>query len=804
MKISWNWLKEFVEIDWTPQQFVDQMMMLGLEVESSESIGAAIEKVIVGQIREIAPHPQAENLVVCQVDAGHGTDLNIVCGAKNMKVGDKVAVATHGTELPSGLTIKKAKLRGITSEGMMCSDRELGLSDEHAGIKILAPDSPIGTPLPKVIGLDDTVLDIKITPNRPDYLSLLGIARDVAAATHKTVKDVHHTLQESDRSAKELSSVQILDGELCARYAARLIRGVKVAPSPDGLKTRLERVGQRSINNVVDATNYVLWELGHPMHAFDMDKLNEQRIVVRRASEGEKIRTLDGVERTLTSEMLVIADARVPVALAGIMGGADSEVSDETTNILLESAYFDPVSTRRTSKQLGISTEASYRFERGADYHAVITALDRCAAMIQRLAGGEIFKDVIDTQAQQDMQLQTPRTVTLRRKRVTHVLGNEIATDDVVQLLTRLGFHLQPIEEDVWSVQVPSFRVDVSQEADLIEEIARLYGYDRIVSTYPRLEVTPLERNTPYHLQRSLSDLMVSAGLQEVVTYSFMAERDLDDLNLPQDSPLRQAFRLTNPLSQEESLIRTTLAPRLLKVYDYNQRRARRDLAIYEIADTCRNNDGTLDEHAKLGILLSGEPSPHWSVPARERDFFDAKGLVMLILNATRARNIRFQKSTSSFLNPERAMDMFFEGIPLGFFGELAPEIAEKMDFLSRVSLIEINLDVLHQAAGEDQRKFVAPSPYPAIERDVAILVPLDAACDLILDAIRKTGKAMLESVVLFDRYRGKQVDADRCSLAFRLVYRSPEKTLTEEEVNARHEKILKMLERDYNAVLRG
>lgn len=807
MKISWNWLREFVEMDWTPQQFIDRMMMLGLEVESSESVGAALEKIVVGQIREIAPHPQAENLVVCQVDTGQGTDLNIVCGAKNMKAGDKVAVATHGTELPGGLTIKKTKLRGVTSEGMMCSDSEMGLSDEHAGIKILPEDAPIGVSLPQVIGLDDTVLDIKITPNRPDYLSLVGIARDVAAATGKSVGEISHTVHESDRPASECSSVQILDGDLCPRYAARLILGVKIGASPDWLKTRLERVGMRSINNVVDATNYVLWELGHPMHAFDLDKLNEKRIVVRRAHEGEKIRTLDGVERTLTSEMLVIADAKVPVALAGIMGGADSEVSDTTTNILLESAYFDAVSTRRTSRQLGLSTEASYRFERGADYHALIRAIDRCAAMIQELAGGEILKGILDVEAlsgEDAKHLQESRQVTLRSHRVTHILGNEVPDKEVEQLLTRLGFGVDVAEPGVWRVTVPSFRVDVSHEADLIEEIARLYGYDRIVSTYPRLEVSPLEKDTPYHLQRKLVDLMVSAGLQEVVTYSFMGERDLDDLQLPADSFLRDAFTLTNPLSQGESLIRTTLIPRLLKVYDHNQRRARRDLAIFEIADTYRKTDESSDEVARLGILLSGEPLPHWSAQARERDFFDAKGLVTLILNAFRARNIRFEKSTQPFLNPERGIDLLFESTPLGFFGELAPEIALKMDFLSRVSLVEINLDVLRQAMGEDQRKFVAPSAYPAIERDIAILVPLTIAGDQILDAIRKTGKAMLESVALFDRYRGKQVDADRCSLAFRLVYRSSEKTLTEEEVNARHEKILKMLEREFSAVLRG
>jgi len=806
MKISWNWLKEFVDTEWTPQEFSDRMMMLGLEVEGLESVGGDLEKIIVGQVREIVPHPQAEHLVVCQVNAGSGQDLNIVCGARNMKEGDRVAVATHGTELPGGLTIKKSKLRGVVSEGMLCSDRELGLSDEHAGIKILPPDARIGDPITKAIGLDDTILEIKVTPNRPDYLSLIGIARDMAAATQAPLKVPSSEVKEVDTPVESVSSVEIVDGDLCPRYVARVISGVKVGPSPEWMKTRLEQCGMRSINNVADATNYVLWELGHPMHAFDMDKLDEKRIVVRRAKEGEKILTLDGVERTLNLEMLVIADAKVPVAVAGVMGGADSEVSEETVNVLLESAYFNPVSIRRTSRQLGMSTEASYRFERGADYQAVVQAANRCAAMIQELAGGEILEGVIDAQAPQEdpETFQWPKRLSLRRQRVEHFLGVQIPAETVEDLLNRLQFQVESFDGEKWTVGLPSFRVDVSREVDLIEEIARLYGYDRIVSTYPRLEIEPLQKDTPYRLQRGMADLMVNAGLQEVVTYSFMGESDLDALGLPADSPLRNALKLSNPISQEESLMRTTLVPRLLKVYDHNQRRGRRDLAIFEIAQTYRQTDKGVDETCNLGVLLSGEPLPHWSVPAKQRDFFDAKGLASLILDSVRAQGIRAEKSQLSFLNSDRGIDLQFENVPLGFYGELSSEIAEKMDFLAKVSLIEIDLDVLHRAMGPDKRKFAAVSPYPAIERDIAILAPLDVASEKITDAIRKTGKAMLESVVLFDRYRGKQVAGERCSLAFRLVYRAQDKTLTEEEVSTRHDKILKMLERDFQATLRS
>ena len=605
--------------------------------------------------------------------------------------------------------------------------------------------------------------------------------------------------------AESVSSVSILDADLCPRYAARIITDVHVAPSPEWLQTRLESVGLRSINNVVDATNYVLWELGHPMHAFDMDKLDEKRIVVRRARSGEIIRTLDGVDQKLAPEMLVIADAHKPVALAGIMGGEDSEVSDATTNVLLESAYFDPVSIRKTSRKLGISTEASYRFERGADYHALVPAADRCAAMIKQLAGGTILKGVLDEAPppEDPEKFRWPKSIRLRIQRVSKIIGQEIAPEAVEDTLNALELTVRSKDDDGWTVDIPSFRVDLFEEIDLIEEVARLYGYDKVNSTYPRLAVEPLDRGTPHRFQGQVSDLMISCGLDEVVTYSFMGEKDLDRLNVPAESPLRQAVRLNNPLSQEESLMRTTLVPRLLAVYDHNQRRGQKNVAIYELGNTYRKVQNAIEEHCKLGVVLAGNALMHWSIPDRQFDFFDVKGLAESLLKSIQATDISTKKTRCPFLAPERGIDLFFQKTLLGSYGELSQDVVSRMDFLGTVALLEMDLEVLQRAVGEDQRKLVTPSQYPAVERDIAVLISRNVTSEEIVNTIKKTGKKNLESVELFDRYTGKQIEKDKVSLALRLVFRAPDRTLTEEEVNQRYEKILKALQHNHDAVLR-
>ena len=806
MNVTLNWLKTYIDFEFSPSELADRLTMLGVEVESVKQLGTELEGVIVGSVTSIQPHPNADKLVLCQVDTGGTENLQIVCGAPNVREGMLAPVATIGATLPVGLTIKRAKLRGETSEGMLCSEKELGLSDDAAGLMELPTDIPVGTPLSKALGLDEVVFELEITPNRPDCLSLIGVAREIRAETGNPLKLPTVDLKESSANVRDLTSVTIDAPDLCPRYAARVIQGVKIAESPAWLQQRLASVGIGVINNIVDITNFVLMEYGQPLHAFDYHKLTENRIVVRRATEGEKITTLDEVERELTSDMLVIADAEKPVALAGIMGGYDSEITETTCDILLEGAYFNPSSVRATAKALGISTEASYRFERGADPGVVLAALDRAAQLIAELAGGTVCEGTVDVYPGQQPLTQ----IQVRPERVNFVLGTTLEATEMAQILDRIGFDVDTTGE-VYQVTVPTFRSDITREIDLIEEIARVHGYDNIPTTLPKGDIPVPAPNPKTEVRRRIKHFLLGAGLMEAVNYSFCDPNCFDKIRLKADDPLRDTLQLRNPLSPEMSVLRTTLTPGLLENAQYNRNHQIDTIALFEIGGVFVHNDqsgrsdlptATLEPERATGILAGQIGEGVYSDPYRPPDFFDIKGLVEGMLEVCGVVDWTLQKTDVRTFHPGRNAEVVLGDRRIGVFGEVHPEVLENYDLPYKAYLFEFDLEGLADAATFAKR-FESISIYPKVARDLAIVVDTEILSDMPTELIYTAGGDSVDSVRLFDVYEGKQVPEGKKSLAYTITYHSATETLTDKAVNALHDEVVKRLNRELGAELR-
>ena len=797
MNVTLNWLKAYIDFEFSPSELADRLTMLGVEVESVKHLGTELEGVIVGSVTSIRPHPNADKLVLCQVDTGETEELQIVCGAPNAREGMLAPVATIGATLPVGLTIKRAKLRGETSQGMLCSEKELGLSDDAAGLMELSTDIPLGTPLSEALGLDDVVFELEITPNRPDCLSLIGVAREIRAETGNPLKLPTVDPQENGINLQDLTSVTIDAPDLCPRYAARVIQGVKVAESPAWLQQRLESVGIGVINNIVDVTNFVLMEYGQPLHAFDYHKLAENRIVVRRARDNEQITTLDEVECELTSDMLVIADAEKPVALAGIMGGYDPEITETTCDVLLESAYFNPLSIRATAKALGISTEASYRFERGADPGAVLAALDRAAQLIAELTGGTICDGIVDVYPGQ----QSLTEIQLRPERVNFVLGTTIETAEMVQILDRLGFDVD-ITGKVYQVVVPTFRSDVTREIDLIEEIARVYGYDNIPTTLPKGDI-PVPAPTPKtEARRRIKHFLLAAGMMEAVNYSFCDPNCFDKIRLNADDPLRNTLQLRNPLSPEMSVLRTTLTPGLLENAQHNRNHQIDTIALFEIGGVFVHDGEEKEPERVTGILAGQIGEGVYSDPYRHPDFFDIKGLVEGMLEVCGIVDWTLQKTDVPTFHPGRNAEVLLGDRQIGFFGEVHPEVLENYDLPYKAYLFEFDLEGLVDAATFAKR-FEPISIYPKVARDLAIVVGKETLSDMPTELIYTTGGDSVDSVRLFDVYEGEQVPEGKKSLAYTITYHSATETLTDKAVNTLHDEVVKRLNRELGAELR-
>lgn len=807
MNVTLNWLKTYIDFDFSPNELAERLTMLGIEVESVKQLGAALEGVIVGKVVSITPHPNADKLVLCQVDIGEANALQIVCGAPNVSEGMFAPVATIGTELPTGTTIKRAKLRGEESHGMLCSEKELDISDDAAGLMELSADLTLGTPLTEALGLDDVIFALEITPNRPDCLSLIGVAREIRAETGNDLKLPQINLKQDETDIRELTSVTIDAPDLCPRYAARVIRGVKIGESPAWLKQRLESIGVGVINNIVDITNFVLMEYGQPLHAFDYDKLADdkngfesgtlRRIIVRRAAEGEQITTLDEEERKLTPDMLVIADAEKPIALAGIMGGYDSEISETTYDVLLESANFEPSNVRATAKTLGINTEASYRFERGADPEGVIPALDRAAQLIVELAGGTICKGVIDAYPGQRELLQ----IQLRSERVNFILGTALETTEIEQILSRLGFGVEALqsEENVYQVTVPSFRPDITREIDLIEEIARVHGYDNIPTTLPKGDIPIPALNKSTEVRKRIKHFLLGSGMMEAVNYSFCHPNCFDKVRLAADNPLRQALQLKNPLSPEMSILRTTLLPSLLENAQHNHNHQINSIALFEISTVFIQGE---EPNRVAGILAGEIGGGVYGDPYQPPDFFDIKGTLEGILEVCGITDYKLQKTEDPTFHPGRNAAVLFGDKRIGILGEAHPTVLENYELPYKAYLFELDLDVVADAA--DFSKRFEPIPiYPSVQRDLAIVVDKEMQSDIPIDIIYSIGGELVESVRLFDLYVGDQIPENKKSLAYTITYHSATETLTDKAVNDLHNKVVQRLNQELGAELR-
>jgi len=799
MIISYNWLKEFVDPGLSPQQVADRLTMAGLEVESLTCAGCGIEGVIVGRIESIGPHPDAEKLTVCSVDTGSEV-LPIVCGAKNMKPGDKVPLAMVGASLPGGMKIKKAKLRGVTSLGMLCSEKELGMAEQSSGLLILPEDVEVGSDIVRAAGLDDWVMEVNVTPNRSDCLSIYGIARDLAAIVRGTLKAQDVAVKETGESIKGLINVEVEDARLCPRYAGRLIRGVKAGPSPFWLRRRLQSVGVRSINNIVDVTNYVLMEMGHPLHAFDYGLIEDKKIIVRSAAEGELFTTLDGVERKLSSGMLLICDGKRPVALAGVMGGQNSEVGPATKDVFLEAAYFDPSSIRRTSKSVGLHTEASHRFERGTDPEGLIAALDRAAKMIEEIAGGKVATGRAD-------EYPTPVVmpdVEVRLAAANNLLGTGLAGAEVLDILQRLQVNVSEKGEGVYTAKAPTFRPDLTREADMIEEVARIYGFARIKSALPAATILPRTVDPGRGPSAMIKGLLIDSGYSEVVNYSFIDPKDIERLGLDENDIRRSLIKLRNPLTEEQSVMRTTLIPSLLRNMDWNMSRGVRDIKIFETSKVfISSGPGLPDEQLRVsGLAVGSRTGGLWDGRDGKVDFFDVKGIVEDLLDALRVEGTAFKPSEDPFLHPGKSAWVMFGGKEAGFLGQLHPDITAAFDLQADPYVFELNLQELMGLSSANPKYKPLPK-YPAVERDVAVIISEDVPAQRVQKTIESMKVDLMEDIRLFDYYAGKPIPEGRKSLAYTIKYRSPNRTLTDDEVNEVHLSVMNALRDKLGAEIR-
>ncbi len=800
MLVPLSWLADYVTIDRDADSVAEALTSAGLKVEAIHRPGADIEGVVVGEVQAILPHPNADKLLAVEVTTGVSV-RRIVCGAHNFSVGDKVPVALPGARLPGDVTISRATIRGEVSEGMLCSARELGVGDDHDGILVLPPDAELGGEVTKVLGLDDVILDIEVTTNRPDAMSLLGIAREVAAITggHVTFPALRMNRATAGRPpVDELAQVTVEDPAGSPRYLARVITGVTPGPSPEWVGKRLAAAGVRPISNIVDATNYALLVTGHPMHVFDLDKLSGSRIVVRRAAEGEQLVTIDGDRRDLVPDDLVIADAQAPVALAGIMGGKDTEVSAGTTRVLLESAYFDPASVLRSSKRHGLRSEASARFERGADPNNVPYAAELAAALIQEWAGGESAPGAIDVYAEP----VEPWTLTLRPERANLVLGTDLGVEEMVDDLRRLG--LNPVVDDGGiRVTVPTRRPDLRAEWDLIEEIARLTGYDRIPSRIPTgARVGGLSR--PQRMARRVRNVLTGAGLFEAVTTAMIGPADLDRMGYPPGHPARAALRLANPLTVDESILRPSLLPGLVASAARNVARRNTCVRLFEVGRCFVPRETNLlpEEPLRLGIVIHGPTPQEWHTPSRELDFFDLKGVVEVLMEALRI-DYTFGPTTRDPFTPGRAAALVAPAGAYGTIGELSPASAERYGFTNRVVVAELELGKLLELA-QDPAEAKEPPKFPPVLLDLAVVVPDPVEATEVVELARSTGGHALVEVRIFDVYRGEQVGAGRKSLALSLTFLRPDRTLTQDEAVAARDAIAAALKARLGAEVRS
>lgn len=790
MNITYNWLKEFVDFDATPDELAALLTMLGLEVESMEKLGAGMDDVVVALVEEKRQHPNADKLSLCRVN--NGTEiLDVVCGAQNFKQGDTVALAQIGAVLPGDFKIKRSKIRGEESCGMLCSEKELGLAEESAGIMVLSAGvAPLGTPVFAALGLKDTLFEIGLTPNRSDCLSVIGIARDLAAKLGLKVKNHQAPLVEGAAAVGSIIGVTIENPDLCPRYAARYIAGCIVAPSPEWLVKRLNAIGIRSINNVVDVTNLIMMEIGQPLHAFDCDRLAGKRIVVRTAGEGELFTTLDNQARVLTTTDLVICDAERPVALAGVMGGLNSEIENTTSSILLESAFFKPATIRKTAKRLGLHTESSHRFERGIDIDSVARALDRAASLIVELAGGSMAQGSLDVYPGKCERA----AIAFRPEKANELIGINLEREAILDILTRLECQVTDGVDGGVSVIPPYYRLDIEREIDLIEEIARLNGYDKIPATMPIARVASDRPTRHQEIEKQVRDLLVSNGMNEIINFSFTAPDAAGKLLLNDDDSRRLAITLANPLVDEQSVMRTTLLPGLLETTARNMNFRSLDLKLFEMRRIYLPGEGESMPHEPLcivGALSGSRDGDGWSRPNELVDFYDAKGIVETVLDVLDIGGVTWvAEGPEPYFHPGKSCRIFAGRDCIGSVGELHPTVQKNFEIEKPVYCFELDFEKLVKYS-RTKKTITAPSRFPDSTRDIALLVPEELAAAKIIDCIKTEKAKEIEHIQIFDVYRGKGVAEGFKSVAVRVRYRSFERTLADEEISSLHNKIV-------------
>ena len=806
MRVSYKWLKTMVDVPEEPRDLVAELIRTGTEVEAIDTVGQAFDHVVTGKVLTKDPHPDSDHMWVTTVDVGAANadaegnpqPLQIVCGAQNFNAGDHIVVAMVGAELPGGIKIKKAKLRGVESRGMNCSARELGLSGDHSGIMILPEDAPVGMPFARYADLSDSVLDCEITPNRPDCLSMIGMAREVGAILDE---DLHIELpaikQEQGAPASDVVEVEIADEGLCDRYVMRVVRNVKVGPSPQWMVERLAAAGVRSINNVVDITNYVMMLTGQPLHAFDMAAFDQaddgkRHVVVRAAHAGEKFTTLDGQERVLAEGMGLITDSGRPVALAGVMGGLNSEIEDDSTDVLIESACFAAGRTSHTSRDLDLISEASLRFERQVDVEGCVNVANITCALIEELAGGEVAPGCVEVYPAPF----EPAKITLRLARVDALIGASIDPAFTRTALARLGCGVEDAASGELLVTQPSFRPDLTREIDLIEEILRLWGMGRVEATIPAAKnhvggLTPDQR-----LERKIGQVLRACGLNETTTYGFAAPGDLEKIGMSEEGR-GLPVKLMRPLVAEQSEMRRTLLPGLLTSVDYNEDHGNGNIQLYEMGRLFfgRPNKSQPKERMSVAAVLAGAwGDSTCNQKYRPLRFFDGKGIVEELLAQLRVEKVRFRPCDPEkyrFLQPGRAAEVLAGGTLLGWVGEVHPSAREAFDIKLPVTAFELDVDALKRAA-RPQGAYRGFSPYPPVEMDLAIVVDEDVTCETLEQRLRSAGGKLLSDVRLFDVYRdNERVGAGKKSMAFALTYRAEDHTLTSAEVEKVHRRLI-------------
>jgi phenylalanyl-tRNA synthetase beta chain len=803
MLVSLKWLKDYVDIELTAEELAHELTMAGLEVDEIKTIRPQFSGVVVAKILAVKPHPSADRLSLCNVSDGTG-NYPVVCGAKNIAAGDIVPLAKVGAVIPGGYTIKSSVLRGEKSDGMLCSETELEIGDDASGIMHLLSDLPLGVPLEIALNIEDTVFNVGVTPNRSDCLSMIGIAREVASITGKKMKQPSVKIKESSEDINSLTSVKIIDADACPRYTARMIKNVQIGASPVWMKTRLEAAGLRAINNIVDVTNFVMLEMGQPLHAFDFHFLEEGRIVVRKSKENEEFISLDGKSRTLPADTLLICDGVKPVAIGGIMGGLNSEVKEDTRVIFLESAYFNPTSIRRSARKLALPTDAAYRFERGIDPEGVVKALNRAAQLIADLSGGSICKNYIDEYPE---KISTIQDIPLRLDRIRQVIGMEIGATDVVRILRSIGMVLKQNGKGRYLVTPPTCRVDILREIDLIEEVIRLYSYDRVPVTLPAVAVTEIAVIPRLYLEERIRQLLIGSGYTEIVNYSFGIPVAADLLCLPENDERRRLVRIKNPLGEDLSVMRTTMIYGLLETAKKNANNGSFDLSIFEIGRIfLKRKAGELPEEKNmLAGLLTGKLTDDLWGSRKTVDFYTLKGCLENIFFDLKLNNCRYNSTAvESFLHPGKSCGIYLDDQQIGFLGEVHPDVLEKIDLKNNVYVFEINLDILVSAYLDRNIAYQEISKFPAVMRDAAFVIPDTMEADQMLKIVLGQKEDLLENVCIFDVYTGKEISQGTKSLGLRFSYRASARTLTDLETNTVHDRIVQNTVNLTSAKIRG